>query len=80
MGRRMNGFVEITASEMNAAWLTFDPGKPGTVLHELGGTWWCTRCFSSSVAQDHVCEDVQRGARRFIRADLRSVEEGARNK
>jgi hypothetical protein len=71
----VNSFVEI-----NPAWVVFDPGEPGTVLHGLGGTLWCMRCFASPVAQDHVCEDVQRGARRFIRADLRSVEEGARNK
>lgn len=66
----MNGFVEITATEMNQAWVVFDPGEPGTVLHALGGTLWCMRCFASPVAQDHVCEEIQRGARRWVRASL----------
>lgn len=66
----MKGFIEITATEMDPAWLAFDPGKPGTIAHRLGGTWWCTRCFASPVPIDHVCQDITSNARRWVRTSL----------
>lgn len=66
----MRDFIEVTATTMDSAWVVFDPGKPGTVLHELGGSWWCKRCFASPAEAGHVCEDIERGARRWVRASL----------
>jgi hypothetical protein len=63
----VRGFVEVTASEMNEAWLVFEPGTPGTVAHELGGTWWCRRCFTSPATSEHVCEDIASHSRRWVR-------------
>ena len=70
MGRGVNGWIEVTASAMDPAWLVFEPGTPSTIAHELGGAWWCRRCFTSSVAQDHVCEDITNHTRRWVRASL----------
>jgi hypothetical protein len=66
----MNGFVEVTAHMMNPRWVVFDRGKPGTIAHRLGGTRWCSRCFTSPVAANHVCSDIQIGARRWVQASL----------
>lgn len=59
-------FTEITATVMPADAVVFYRGRPGTIGHEMGGTWWCTRCYETRVAEDHVCWDIQRGARRWV--------------
>jgi hypothetical protein len=66
----VNDWIEVTEAEMDPAWVVFDQGKPGTVLHELGGGWWCRRCFTSPVASDHVCQDIATGGRRWVLASL----------
>jgi hypothetical protein len=63
-------FIEITAATMDPAWVIFDRGERGTVLHELGGTLWCTRCFASPVTSDHVCDDITSHSRRWVRTGL----------
>ena len=55
MGRGVNGWIEVTASAMDPAWLVFDRGTPGTVAHELGGAWWCRRCFTSPATGKSMC-------------------------
>jgi hypothetical protein len=66
----MNAFTEITATAMDSAWLTFDRGQPGTVLHDLGGAWWCTRCFTTGVTGERVCQDITSHSRRWVRTGL----------
>jgi hypothetical protein len=68
-------WADVTATAMDPAWVVFDAGRPGTIAHRLGGGWWCRRCFASSVAEDHVCQDITNHSRRFVRADLRPVGE-----
>jgi hypothetical protein len=65
----MDGWTEITTATMDPAWIMFERGKPGTLAHRLGGTWWCRRCFTLNAEDTHVCEDIRRGARRWTRLD-----------
>ncbi|MDA8320715.1 MAG: hypothetical protein M0030_13035 [Actinomycetota bacterium] len=62
----MTDFTEITATTMDPAWITYERGKPGTIAHMHGGTWWCARCFALNVSDRHVCADIERGARRWV--------------
>lgn len=66
----MSDWIEITATAMNPDWLVFDRGTPGTIAHRLGGTLWCTRCFSSPVTREHVCSDITGHSRRWVRTGL----------
>jgi len=68
-------FIEVTTTQMDRAWVVYDPGRPGTLAARLGGTWWCVRCFRTDARQpdfasSHVCEDIASGARRWVRKDL----------
>jgi hypothetical protein len=65
-GEAAMAFVEVTTATMNPEWMTHYPGQPGTIAHQLGGTWWCIRSFATGVTRDHVCEDIERGGRRWV--------------
>ncbi len=68
-------FTEVTATAMDPSWITYDRGKPGTIAHMLGGTWWCTHCFALNITDQHVCADIENRTRRWIRAGLLAAPE-----
>ena len=68
-------FAGITTTQMDRAWVVYDPGMLGSLAAQLRGTWWCVRCFRTDAGQpdfasSHVCEDIASGARRWVRKDL----------